>query len=151
VTEFRLEDGATPAGLASGPPNTIWATEEGENAISRVNATSGNEIGDIPIPTPSAKPNGIVRDLEGNFWFCEREGNKIGKVAGTTLTELAVPTPAASPRGIALGPDGNIWFTENGSNKIGRVNVTPPSCGTGRDRVQTLAPASDLPCVSSRP
>ena len=53
-------------------------------------------------------------DPNGNMWFTEDGGNKIGEINPTThaITEFTVPTPSSQPFGIASGPDGNIWFTE---------------------------------------
>ena len=64
---------------------------------------------------------------DGNLWFTEFDGNKIGKITTSgTFTEYVVPTGNAFPEGIAAGPDGNLWFTENNSvaNKIGKVTTS---------------------------
>jgi len=51
---------------------------------------------------------------DGNLWFTEIEGNKIGKISPVTgvITEYSVSTELVGPVGITAGPDGNIWFTE---------------------------------------
>jgi virginiamycin B lyase len=103
----------------------------------------------VPVPTPGARPTGIVRDADGDIWFTERQGNKIGRVESNAIAEVAVPTPFAAPRGIAVGPDGNVWFTENSVGKVGRVDLVAPPCGTGRGHVRALPPAN-LPCTTSR-
>jgi streptogramin lyase len=96
-------------------------------------------------------PRGIAAGPDGNLWFADEEG-RIGRITTQgVVTEFPVPGTSTRPNSITAGPDEAMWFTEATANKIGRVNVAPPSCGTGRDRVQTLAPAAGLPCVSSRP
>jgi virginiamycin B lyase len=67
----------------------------------------------------------IVVGRDGNLWFTEYGGNKIGRITpGGTFTEFAVPTPNACPKAIAAGQDANLWFTEWGGRKIGRMTPT---------------------------
>ena len=76
----------------------------------------------ITLPTADAKPFDITRGADGNLWFTEFDGDKIGRVtAAGVVTEFAVPTPGAGPYMIAPGADGAIWFTEYYGGKIGRV------------------------------
>jgi streptogramin lyase/type II secretory pathway pseudopilin PulG len=78
------------------------------------------------IPTAISGPIGITVGPDGNLWFTEDTGNKIGRITtGGTITEFTVPTGSSSPYGITAGPDGNLWFTEFNGNKIGRVNLDP--------------------------
>ncbi len=77
---------------------------------------------DFAVPTANSKPFDITRGPDGNLWFTEFDGNKIGRVTTNgAITEYAVPTPGAGPYMIVAGPDGNLWFTEYYSDKIGRV------------------------------
>src|SRR3989442_13815047 len=79
--------------------------------------------------THDGRPTSIIAGRDGNLWFTERFGNKIGRIAPTSglITEFCqVPTAGnpsgitGSPRGITVGPDGNIWFAEV-SGVIGRI------------------------------
>ena len=60
---------------------------------------------------------------DGNIWFTENLGNRIGRISpdGATITEFAIPTDDSQPRGIKAGPDGNLWFAELNANQIGRI------------------------------
>jgi streptogramin lyase len=70
-------------------------------------------------------PTYLVTGSDGNLWFAESTGNKIGKVTNSgILTEYSPPTGASKPYGITTGPDGNIWFTEYNGNKIGKVTTS---------------------------
>jgi streptogramin lyase len=72
------------------------------------------------IPGSGTFPEGIVGGPDGNEWFVEHFGNKIGKVNPTgTITTYATAS-GAEPRRITTGPDGNLWFSEN-AKKIGRI------------------------------
>ena len=56
----------------------------------------------------------ITAGPDGNLWFTDNRGNKIGEISPATgkVTEYKIPTGGSYPIGIAAGPDGNLWFTE---------------------------------------
>ena len=61
----------------------------------------------------------IVTGPDGNLWFTESPGAKIGRMTPAgALAEFQLPA-GANPGGITVGPEGNLWFTDNGRNKIG--------------------------------
>ena len=69
-------------------------------------------------------PSSITSGSDGNLWFTEYGGNKIGRITtGGAITEYTIPTGSSGPWGITSGPDNNIWFTEMGGNKIGCVTT----------------------------
>jgi virginiamycin B lyase len=71
--------------------------------------------------TASSSPWDLTKGPDGNVWFTELAGNRIGSITpGGTITEYATP---ASPYGITAGPDGNIWFTEPSAGKVVRFLV----------------------------
>jgi virginiamycin B lyase len=56
---------------------------------------------------------GITAGPDGNLWFTEYGGNKIGRITTAgVITEFPIPTDDSEPWGITSGPDGNLWFTE---------------------------------------
>jgi virginiamycin B lyase len=67
----------------------------------------------------------IAAGPDGNLWFTESPGNKIGRIdpATGTVSEFPVPTFQSAPWEIAAGQDGNLWFTERLGNRIGRITV----------------------------
>src|SRR5437016_11200384 len=84
-----------------------------------------------PACTLDGGPTSIIAGRDGNLWFTERFGNKIGRIAPTSglITEfcqvLTAGNPSGitgSPRGITVGPDGNIWFAEV-CGVIGRITT----------------------------
>ncbi len=75
-------------------------------------------------PDAASQPRYIAAGPDGNLWFTEYGGNKIGKITtGGVITEFALPTAGSQPSGIALGPDGSLWFTEYAGNRIGRITT----------------------------
>jgi virginiamycin B lyase len=90
-------------------------------------STSGTLLHEYSVPTANSLPYGITVGSDGNLWFTESAGNKIGRLTpGGTITEFSVPTASSAPHGITAGPDGMLWFTENSGNKIASLN---PSTG----------------------
>ena len=72
-------------------------------------------------------PEGITLGPNGNIWFTESLGDKLGMINPTSLaiTEHPLPTAGAEPDGIATGPGGNLWFTEYAGDQIGRSRPGP--------------------------
>src|SRR5258705_152010 len=66
--------------------------------------------------TAGAQPAAIAAGPDGNLWFTEQGGNRIGRItpAGVVTEFSAGITAGAALAGIAAGPDGNLWFAENG-------------------------------------
>jgi uncharacterized repeat protein (TIGR01451 family) len=71
----------------------------------------------------SAGPAGITTGPDGNLWFTEQSGNRIGRItpAGVVTEFSAGISAGAGPLRITAGPDGNLWFTEHSGNRIGRI------------------------------
>jgi hypothetical protein len=76
---------------------------------------------------PTAQPTDIVAGADGNLWFTELQGNRLGRISPSgAVTEIDLsPTPRA-PSGIPVGPDANIWFTELVGDRIGSIVAPAP-------------------------
>lgn len=85
-------------------------------------------ITEFPIPTSSSYALGITKGPDGNMWFTEYLGNKIGRITPSgSIVEFAVPTSMAYPNMLATGPDGNIWFTEARGYDLGKIGKITPN------------------------
>ena len=78
-------------------------------------------------PAPSGgtcEPGGIETGPDGNLWFTEENGNRIGRITpGGAITEFTAGlSGGAKPVEIAAGP-GGLWFTESGQNNIGLITT----------------------------
>ena len=94
-------------------------------AIAPSAQAAEGDITEFAVPTAGSVPDGITAAPDGNLWFAERLGNKIGRVTPTGLfTEFPVPTANSEPLALVVGPDGNLWFTEFKGNKIGRITLS---------------------------
>ncbi len=100
-------------------------------------AISAQTFTEYPVPTPDSQMLGITSGPDGNVWFTEQLGKKIGRITpGGVITEFPIPGTLVSPKQITAGPDGNVWFTDFIS--VGRI--TPDGSIT---RFQI--PSSSLP------
>jgi len=66
---------------------------------------------------------GIAAGPDGNLWFTEHEGDRIGRITPSgAVTEFSAGISAGSgPVGITVGPEGDLWFTEHEGDRIGRI------------------------------
>ena len=79
----------------------------------------------LPTSIDSSGPSGIVAGPDGNLWFTESTGGRIGRIttAGAVSEFSTGPGSDSSPEGIAKGPDGNLWFADQSGNRIGRTTT----------------------------
>lgn len=153
-----------PAQSRSGPgPNTSSTTGPNSTQTTTLTSTPSlvpvttGRIHEFPIQTGSSKTTGIARGPDGNLWFIEEQGNKIGRITPQgVITEFSIPTPNSISDGITRGPDGNLWFFENKGDKIGRITpqgkITEFPVHAGSDLVGlTAGPDGNLWFVGYQP
>jgi virginiamycin B lyase len=108
-----------------------------ENSVNKVgclsltNQTTGG-ITQWNVPTASADIWGITTGSDGNLYFGERAGNKIGLVivANSQLYEYAIPAAISSPNKICLAFNNWIVFTEHVADNLAFLNVKPAGGGS---------------------
>ncbi|HUA74341.1 MAG TPA: DUF6531 domain-containing protein [Solirubrobacteraceae bacterium] len=101
-----------------------WVPSVQEGAVSSDTVTYRYEttpaFARYEVPGSGTYPEGAVGGPDGNVWFVEHFGNKVGKITPTgTITTYATAS-GAEPRRITKGSDGNLWFSEN-AKKVGRI------------------------------
>lgn len=102
-------------------------------------------VSEEKVPTSAATPFGITSAPDGNVWFTELNGNKLGHVVPGTFPGAGSmfecgPLPAANsgPADItAVTGNPNVWFDEAGDNKIG--NVDPSNCAYSEFTIPTTS------------
>lgn len=79
----------------------------------------------LTVALPYAGIKYIAPGPDGNMWFTEQDGNRIGRITPTgVITEFSAGmTAGAQPRRITAGPDNAMWFTEEGTRCIGRISM----------------------------
>ena len=84
---------------------------------------AAQQIVEFPL-TAGSSPAGIAAGPDGNVWFVEEHGDKVGRIAPSgAIAEFPLANPRSFARGITAGPDGALWFTEL-PGRIGRVTTS---------------------------
>ena len=81
-------------------------------------------ISTYSVPTgvgQGSQPTAIVAGPDGNVWFTETFGSKIGRIT-TGGSVKTFGTTAGNAEDITVGPDNNLWFTTS-DKKIGRMTT----------------------------
>src|SRR6266567_4638974 len=108
---------APTGGIPASPTASIPASP-----TASIPASQTKNITEFATSTAGSKPEGITAGPDGNLWFTEFDGNKIGRISpGGTIKEFPLSNGNSGPAGIAAGPDGNLWFAVN-SGTIGRIS-----------------------------
>jgi streptogramin lyase len=108
--------------LLSGGIALYARTHSGSSGPTRVPKVSTPRLTEFPLPEAGSRPVGITLGPDGNLWFTEFDGNRIGRITPAgSVTEFPLPSSDSQPFMIAPGPDGNLWFSEYNATKIGRI------------------------------
>ena len=126
--------------ITAGPDGDLWYTEECPSAVVQFDPRNGHtNTYVLPLhPDVHAQENGdsdplgIVSGPDGNLWFTESAGNRVGQITTAgVVSEFVLPIPIwgadqnklfNNPNGISVGPDGNLWFTT--TCRIGRITTS---------------------------
>lgn len=116
-------DAKDPHTLVAAPNGDIWFTVQVGGYVGRLQPKSG-AIQLVKVPTPGARPYGIVIDGSGTPWFNEFGTNAIGAIDPKTmkLQEHRLPDKAARGRRIAIGRDGWIWYVDYARGFLARLD-----------------------------
>ncbi len=125
LTRIAMPDSSArdPHTLVFGPNGTIWFTSQGANVVGRLTkATRKVEL--VHVPTPRARPYGIVVDSKGRPWFNEFGTNRIGTIDPSTmaLREYTLPEAGARTRRLVVTSDDMVWFVDYARGKVGRLD-----------------------------
>ncbi|TMI26555.1 hypothetical protein E6H36_05375 [Candidatus Bathyarchaeota archaeon] len=134
--EYQVpEENAVPATITfDNSTGKVWFTDQKNGAGSvwmfdrtRPLSTAFTQYntsitGSVPVQ--------VMVDGQGNVWFTELVGNKLGKLnyPSYSLTEYSLPTSNAGPAEIAFqtGPQGQllVWVTETYADKVARLDTS---------------------------
>jgi len=102
-------------GIAAGPDGNMWAINQNNNSVARVQMST--KLKEFVFPTATSGAWGITNGPDGNLWVTEENVYQIAKVTPAgSITEYQTPIKTGVIRyspgdGIVTGPDNNLWFT----------------------------------------
>ncbi|MGD2218028.1 MAG: hypothetical protein PVJ64_14825 [Gemmatimonadales bacterium] len=125
ITKYAMPDTAArdPHTLVFDSEGDIWFTVQGGNFVGKLETASG-AVRLVPVPTPRARPYGIVVDESDRPWIALFGSYKIATVDPATfeLQEIELPRQEARPRRLALTGDGAIWYVDYAGGRLGRLD-----------------------------
>ncbi|HZV77872.1 MAG TPA: hypothetical protein VFF63_08960 [Candidatus Babeliales bacterium] len=109
-----------PVGITPGTDNALWFTEQRAKQIGRISLT-GTITAQYPLPG-AVTPDVLVQGIDGNFYFTDTLGNKMGQFFFTAhnVHYYPIPTASSQPTAMTLGTDSQIYFVETAGNNIGQ-------------------------------
>jgi len=89
----------------------VWFAEEISNAIWAF-SIDRQTFTEFSVPTPDSNPYQVALDSNGNAWFTEFSGDRLGEVlTNGSVKEFQIPIASANPTGLAVDPRTNrVWF-----------------------------------------
>jgi virginiamycin B lyase len=98
----------------------LWFTVQGGNRIGRLRLAD-LQVDLISVPTPNARPYGIIVAADGAPWAVLFGTNKLASIDPRTLalTEHPLPRSEARPRRLDETRDGRIWYADYAQGYLG--------------------------------
>jgi virginiamycin B lyase len=119
LNEYQIPTpNSDPIGIAPGTDNALWFTEQKAKQIGRI-SPSGNITAEYPL-TGATTPDYVLQGIDGNFYFTDTLGNKMGQFLFRSHKTrfYKIPTADSGPTAMVLGPDEQIYLLETFANKI---------------------------------
>jgi copper transport protein len=135
---YVIPEEGIPSGIAIDGNGSLWVPlviADGADKVIKFDPTA-EQFSSYDIPTPNARPAGIVSDRTGNIWFAEAGAGSIAKIDPATgnITEYKPKSPSQSldePAAVFADPNGfDIYIAEHSGHAITVYNSL---LGTFRD------------------
>ena len=111
---------AATAATTISTPN-VWVNNFGGNTVSKIDATTGNKIGDYAT---GANSSGVAVDTNGFVWVVNQTSNTVSKINATTGAKVGDYTTGTSPQGVAIDANGFVWVVNAFGNTVSKINAT---------------------------
>jgi streptogramin lyase len=119
--------------LTIGPDGNVWFCDPFDGtalrgAFATVDVATGVSTKYRPVNgiTAGSQAFAIVSGSDGNLWFSEYNGNRIGKFDLALKTAIEYGPLQSVATALATGPDGAVWFAETLSSSasiLGRIAI----------------------------
>ncbi|HEX9704334.1 MAG TPA: hypothetical protein VGA20_03740 [Gemmatimonadales bacterium] len=125
ITKYPMPDTSVrdPHTLVFDRNGDIWFTAQGGNAVGKLTVATGS-VQILKVPTPRARPYGIMIDSKNQPWIVLFGTNKLATVDPGTmqLREIALPRAEIRPRRLAITAGDIIWYGDYGTGRLGRYD-----------------------------
>ncbi len=136
--------GSSPHGVIVGPDRAAWVTDEGLNAIVRVDPST-DQVTRFPLPDTARKAelNTAAFDARGILWFTGQAGWYGRLDPGAGKIEVFPAPRGRGPYGMHALKDGPVYFVSLAAGYLGRIDpstdglsvIDLPTAGQGPRRV----------------
>ncbi|HEX6928135.1 MAG TPA: lyase [Gammaproteobacteria bacterium] len=109
-----------PHTLIQGKDGRVWFTAQQSNRIGVLDPAD-ESLQVWEVPTPRARPYGIVLDENDQPWIVLLGTNRLATVEGGKLREIEMPRDDARPRRLDV-VDGNVWYVDYAEAYVGRYD-----------------------------
>jgi virginiamycin B lyase len=118
VTEFELENVSQPTGIAVGPENAMWVTQE--KGVAKFSVTEPTKTSVTAISQIEG-PSSIVAGPDGQMWVATK-GNVVHFLPANPAGAVAVPVAGLSPKDIDVA-GGLLAIADSGNKRIVTINT----------------------------
>jgi streptogramin lyase len=123
---YVIPEEGIPSGIAIDGNGSLWVPlviANGADKVVKFDPTV-EQFSSYDIPTPNARPAGIVSDSRGNIWFAEAGAGSIAKIDSATgnITEYKPKSPSQTldePAAVFADPNSfDIYIAEHSGHMI---------------------------------
>lgn len=133
IRKYPMPDQAArdPHTLVFDSRGMLWFTVQGGNFAGRFRPSTG-KVDLVRVPTPGARPYGIVIDRDDRPWVAEFGSHKLATIDRNSLAlrEVSLPRDGARPRRLAVTGGGYVWYGDYAGGMLGRYD---PAAGEFRE------------------
>jgi len=123
ITKYAMPDRAArdPHTLVADASGDLWFTGQFGNFVGQLTAATG-AVRLLWVPSPHARPYGIVLDSKDRPWIALFGTNRLATVDSTGIVEIPLPRAGARPRRLEVGRDGGVWYVDYAGGYLGRYD-----------------------------
>lgn len=119
LQQINLAPGTGPHGLAIAGDGTLWFAGKEGSVVGSANPKT-LEVNYYPLAANSAAIY-IHVAKNGDVWFTELTGSKVGRIRKGAMTEIVLPIENSRPISIDTSPNGSVYMTLEAANSMGYI------------------------------
>jgi virginiamycin B lyase len=116
----KVPSGGSPHTIIFDGLDALWFTNQSADKVTRY------ERGKKKMTEFATRdgPYGLAMDKQGNVWFCQASGRRVGRIDARSGQVTEIDLGAGSlPRRIAAAPDNTLWVVRYGDGKLTHIDA----------------------------